>query len=506
MGRIVLARAPQPHIELRGVTKRFGGTVALDDVDITLRAGGVHALVGENGAGKSTAGKIVAGVLTPDAGRLLLNGAEVALRSPRAALDRGITMVAQELSLVPSRSVVDNVFLGIESHSGPFVRAAAERFADLVAEFGIELEPEAIVGRLPVADQQKVEILRALARRAELIVMDEPTARLTTEQAVALRRTVRLLAERGVTVVYVSHFLDEVLAVADDVTILRDGRVVRSGPATGETRASLIQGIVGREIHAAFPRRRPRAPSAPVVLAANGLSREGFFGDVNLEVRAGEIVTLAGLVGSGRSEVLHCIFGADRATAGTMTLDGESYAPRSPRQAIRRGVAMVPESRKTQGLLPQRSVRENVTLPHLGRFTTVAGFVRSTGEQNAAGRVTGAVGLTGATISSTMTELSGGNQQKSLFARWLVGRARLFLADEPTRGVDVGAKRGIYDLLVDLAAEGMAVLVVSSELEEVLGLAHRILVMRSGRLVGEVDGTTASRTEVMELAFGPAAA
>jgi len=505
VGGIVPAGSSQTHVELRGVTKRFGGTVALDSVDISVRAGTVHAFVGENGAGKSTAGKILAGVLTPDAGRLLLHGAETAFRSPRAALDRGITMVAQELSLVPSRSVIDNVFLGIESRRGPFVRAAADRFAELVAEYGIGAEPDANVGRLAVAEQQKVEILRALARRAELIVMDEPTARLTSEQAVALRRTVRSLAERGVTVVYVSHFLDEVLAVADDVTILRDGRVIRSGPAADENRRTLIEGIVGRAIEAAFPTRRPRDLPAPVVLRARGLSRAGSFEDVDLEVRAGEIVTLAGLVGSGRSEVLRCIFGADRATAGSMTLDGRPYEPRSPRRAIRDGVAMVPESRKAHGLLPRRSVRENVTLPHLGRFVTAGGFVRTGGERVEADRATTAVGLTGATIASVMAELSGGNQQKSLFARWLVGRPRLFLADEPTRGVDVGAKRGIYDVLVSLAAEGMAVLVVSSELEEVLGLAHRILVMRGGRLVGELDGAAATRTEVMELAFGAAA-
>ncbi|MCY3787017.1 MAG: sugar ABC transporter ATP-binding protein [bacterium] len=496
---------PEAHVELKGVTKRFGGTLALDGVDVAVRAGAVHAIVGENGAGKSTAGKIVAGVLAPDAGKLLLHGAAVAFRTPRAALAAGITMVAQELSLVPSRSVAENVFLGIESHRGPFALAAADRFAGLVEEHGIELAPNAIVGRLTVADQQKVEILRALARRAELIVMDEPTARLTTEQAVALRRTVRALTSRGVTVVYVSHFLDEVLAVADDVTILRDGRVIRSGPAAGETRRSLIEGIVGRDIEAAFPPRRRAPPSAPAVLQVRELSRAAVFGDVSFEVRAGEIVTLAGLVGSGRSEVLRCIFGADRATAGNMTLDGQSYAPRSPRQAVGSGVAMVPESRKAQGLLPRRSVRENVALPHLGRFITLGGFVRSRSERAAAGRVTRAVGLTGATIASVMAELSGGNQQKSLFARWLVQRPRLFLADEPTRGVDVGAKRGIYDVLAGLAGEGMAVLVVSSELEEVLGLAHRILVMRAGRLVGELDGAAATRTEVMELAFGSAA-
>ena len=333
---------------------------------------------------------------------------------------------------MPSRSAVDNVFLGIESHLGPFVRSAAERFAGLVEEHGIDVPPDGIVGRLSVAEQQKVEILRALARRAALIVMDEPTARLTSDEAMGLRGTVRTLADRGVTVVYVSHFLDEVLAVADEITILRDGAVVRSGPAATETRRSLIEGIVGRDLAAAFPPRRLPPASAPTVLAVRELSRSGAFSDVSFEVRAGEIVTLA----------------------------------------------------------------------HLAGFVTIGGVVRRARERAAAARVTGAVGLTGATTASLMAELSGGNQQKSLFARWLVERPRLFLSDEPTRGVDVGAKRGIYDLLVDLASEGMAVIVVSSELEEVLGIAHRILVMRGGRLVGELDAAAATRSDVMELAFG----
>ena len=416
MGRLVPDSEPRPHVELRGVTKRFGGTVALDGVDIAIRAGAVHAIVGENGAGKSTVGKIIAGVLTPDAGRLAVRGMEVSFKSPRAALGCGITMVAQELSLVPSRSVVENVFLGIESHRGPFVLGASDRFAHLLAESGIAIGPDDTVGRLTVAGQQKVEILRSLVRSAELIVMDEPTARLTSDEALALRRTVRTLAERGVTVVYVPHFLDEVLSVADDVTILRDGAVVRTGVAAGETRGSLIEGIVGRDLDAAFPVRRPPPASAPTVLEVRGLSRAGAFNDVSFEVRAGEIVTLAGLVGSGRTEVLRAVFGADRATGGSMLLDGETYAPRSPRQAIGSGVAMVPESRKTHGLFARRSVCENVTLAHLGGFVA-GGAVRTSRERAAATRVTNAVGLTGATIASRMEELSGGNQQKSLFAR-----------------------------------------------------------------------------------------
>lgn len=495
---------PEIHVECVGVTKRFGGTVALDAVDLEVVTGTVHAIVGENGAGKSTIGKVIAGVIGPDDGQVLVRGQPVRLNSPLAALGHGITMVAQELSLVPSRSVLDNVFLGQESHWGPFVdqSRSRDRFDDLVNEYGISLPPDVAVSRLSVAQQQKVEILRALARSAEVLVLDEPTARLTSEEALTLRQTVRLLADRGVTVIYVSHFLEEVLAIADQITIMRDGRIIRTGPVGSETHETLVEGIIGRSLDATFPAITSPRPDSQPVLELNGLSRSGAFEDITFSVRAGEIVTLAGLVGSGRTEVLRAVFGADRTTSGSMKLDGVMFAPRTPRDAIRHGVAMIPEARRSDGLIPRRSVCENVSLPHLGIFVGAAGLVRTSQERAAATRAADGVGITGATIDSTMDELSGGNQQKSLFARWLMSEPRLFLADEPTRGVDVGAKRGIYDILARLAARGMAVLVVSSELEEVLGLAHRILVMRSGRIVGELEGHSASESDVMELAFG----
>ena len=495
-----------PHLEVRGVSKRFGGAMALHAVDAAVQTGTVHALVGENGAGKSTLGKIMAGALLPDEGQVEVNGQPVELRSPRQALEMGITMVAQELSLVPHRSARDNVFLGTESVRGPLVDEKRDRarVARLVEEYEIEVDPDQMVGRMSVADQQKVEILRSLARNARLIVMDEPTARLSSAEARVLRQMVRRLADGGVTVVYVSHFLEEVLAIADRVTIMRDGRVVRTSPASSETRASLIEGIVGRSLETVFPARRPPPPEAPPVLEVKGLGREGIFQEVDFTIREGEIVTLAGLVGSGRSETARAIFGADRATAGQMVLDGAPYDPRSPRDAIRAGVAMVPESRSAQGLLGKMTVRANTTLAHLSLFALPGGFLRSRPEREAAAEAARTVRLTGATIESVITQLSGGNQQKTLFGRWLVSRPRLFIADEPTRGVDVGAKRGIYDLLVGLAAAGMAVLIVSSELEEVLGLSHRVLVMSNGRLAGEMAGDAATEASVMEMAFGGA--
>ncbi|MEM7274239.1 MAG: sugar ABC transporter ATP-binding protein [Actinomycetota bacterium] len=494
-------------IECRGLTKRFGGTVALDAVDVTIGAGTVHALVGENGAGKSTLGKVIAGVHQPDEGEVLIDGAPVQLRSPKAALDLGITMVAQELSLVPTRSVLDNVFLGIESSRRGILsgRAALHRFETLTERYGIELDPTARVGALPVAQQQRVEILRALARDARVVVMDEPTARLSHGEAAALGQSLRSLADRGVTVIYVSHFLEEVLELSDRVTVLRNGQVIRTGQTAEEDRASLVEGIAGRRLDAAYPERRPVADDAAVVLRVTDLGRAGEFEDVSIEVRAGEIVTLAGLVGSGRTEVGRAVFGATRPTAGAMTLNGAPYEPSSPRNAIDQGVAMIPESRRTEGLLLGRSVTDNVSLPHLDRFAA-AGVIRSDSERTEVAAATTDVQLTGASIDSPMFELSGGNQQKALFARWLVDPPKLLIADEPTRGVDVGSKRAIYDLLVELASQGMAILTISSEIDEVLGISHRIIVMKEGRVAGELDGQQATDTELMALAFGVDAA
>jgi rhamnose transport system ATP-binding protein len=492
-----------PHVELRGVTRRFGATLALADIDLEIRRGTVHALVGENGAGKSTLGKVVAGVHTPDTGELLVAGRRVVLRSPRQALDLGLTIIAQELSLVPERSVIENVFLGIEDHRGPWVRRSAlrRRFDELVATSGIVVPGGVSVGSLSVGQQQKVEILRALARRAELIVMDEPTARLAADETAALMTTVRRLAEAGTTVVFVSHFLDEVLALADTVTVMRDGRVIRTRAAAEQDHRSLIEGMTGRTMEAAFPGKAPPDDDAGDVLRVDGLTRRGAFENVSFAVGRGEIVALAGLVGAGRSEVCRAIYGADKADAGTVSLNGRTLRARRPGQAIAAGIAMIPESRKDQGLLLSRSVRENISLPFL-RSLSRAGMVQSGREQHEADERTRAVGVRAASSEIAVGALSGGNQQKVLFARSLMRTPSLLIADEPTRGVDVGAKRTIYDLLADLASRGMGILVVSSELEEVLGLAHRILVMRAGRLVAELDGTSATEHDVMTAAFG----
>jgi simple sugar transport system ATP-binding protein/ribose transport system ATP-binding protein len=375
------------------------------------------------------------------------------------------------------------------------------RFDALVASSGIAVPPDVPVASLGVGQQQKVEILRALARRASLIVMDEPTARLSADEIHALHTTVKGLAQAGTTVVFVSHFLDEVLTLADTVTVMRDGRVVRTGPARAQTHRSLIEGMTGRAMDAAFPPRKPPAPGAPAVLTVEGLGRRGAFEDVSFTVRAGEIVAIAGLVGAGRSEVVRVVYGADRADTGSITLNGTPLRARSPGQAIARGIAMIPESRRDQGLLIDRPVRENMTLPFLRSFSR-GGLMQTGRERRDADAQAREVGIKAASIDVAVGALSGGNQQKVLFARSLMRRPALLIADEPTRGVDVRAKRTIYDLIVDLATQGVGILIVSSEMEEVLGLAHRILVMRGGRLVAQFDGAEATERAVITAAFG----
>ncbi len=489
-------------VELSGISKRFGGTQALAGVDLTVERGTVHALVGENGAGKSTLGKVIAGVIQPDSGDYLLAGRAVHLSSPRQALDVGVTMMAQELSLVPARSVVENVYLGIEDHSGPFVRRKEldRRFAALVEETGIDVDARASVGDLPISDRQKVEILRAIARDAGVIVMDEPTARLTGDETAALKGLIRRLAQAGRTVIFVSHFLAEVLDLADSITVMRDGHVIRTSPAASETEESLIEGMTGRSFSASFPPRQPPAPGAAELLTVRGLTRDAVFRDVDLVVREGEIVVITGLVGSGRSEVLHAVFGDVPPDSGSMTLAGKEFAPRKPSQALRSGLALVPESRKEQGLFLNMSVESNITMPHLKKLVSF-GLVSKAAAHSDATAAVGAVGVKTEKITTPITSLSGGNQQKVLFARALVEDPVLLLADEPTRGVDVAAKRAIYDLLVSLAQRGMGILMVSSETEEVLGLAHRVIVMHGGRVVAEIDGGSATEEQIMNAAF-----
>ncbi|HVB45813.1 MAG TPA: sugar ABC transporter ATP-binding protein [Streptosporangiaceae bacterium] len=499
------------HVELKEISKSYGGARALEAVSLQIGRGSIHALVGENGAGKSTLGKIICGDITPDHGQLLVNGKPVHFHSPRAAIASGVVRIAQELSIVPTLTVAQNVFLGSEPRRAGFEsrRELRRRYAELAAKAGFHLDGDANAGSLRTADQQKAEILRALGRDAELIVMDEPTAALSRPDVGTLHEIIRRLARSGTTIVLVSHFLREVLELADEVTILRDGHLIRSTPAHGQTEESVLNAMLGRTLGATFPVRQHVAADAPVLLSVAGLTAPGA-SDVSLEVRAGEIVGLAGLVGAGRTELARAVCQAVRSSAGTVTIAGGAIQPRlarlrraGPHAALRAGVAMIPESRKEQGLLLRRSVTENVSLASLGMVSR-RGLISRGAERQAVRQMLAKLEVRAHSQAAPAGTLSGGNQQKLLFARVLLASPRVLIADEPTRGVDVGAKRAIYELLTSLAADGMGVLLISSDVEEVLGLAHRVLVMRAGRIVAGLRGDEISEAAILGAAFGSA--
>lgn len=489
-----------PRVELRGISKRFGGAYALEDVSLEIEPGSVHALVGENGAGKSTLGKIIAGSIQPDAGTILLDGAHVSLHSPREALGRGIAAIAQELMIVSRLSVAQNVFLGQEPHRGGWLsrRELRRRYQRLAQNAGFTLAADRPVGGMRVAEQQQVEIMRALARDARMIVMDEPSASLSGPDVERLHEIIRALAGAGKTVLLVSHFLGEVLELADEVTVLRDGRLVRTASAAQETEETLIQGMLGHALGSAYPRKRPPAPDAPVVLSVRDVRAPGV-GGVSLQVRAGEILGLAGLVGAGRTELARAVFGADGRSSGKVEVDGRPLPSGHLRAALRHGVAMIPESRRDQGLILGRSAVENAALSSLADRSR-GGFVRRRSERRAVADVLDTVALAG-NRDAPVLMLSGGNQQKTLFARALMRPPRVLIADEPTRGVDVGAKRAIYELMADLAASGTAILLISSELAEIIGVAHRVLVMRLGTVVKELSEAELSESAILAAAF-----
>jgi rhamnose transport system ATP-binding protein len=496
------AAAP-PYVQLSDIGKHFGGVSALRGVSLELRRGEVHALVGENGAGKSTLGKILAGVHTPDAGEMRVDGRPVVFHGTNEALGHGFTTIAQELPLVPALSVIDNVFLGVPPTRFSVIDRAEQRrrFAALCDRTGFELPAGAKVLDLRVADRQKVAIMAALAKRAELIVMDEPTAALPAEDTAHLLQVIRTLAGEGTTIVYVSHYLEEVLAVADTVTVMKDGVRVRTAPAESETPASLVAGMLGRAQDQQYPPKEGSdvGPS-PDGLEVRALGRRGAFEDVSFTVCPGEIVGLAGLVGSGRTEIARAIFGADRYDSGEVLVGGRAIHPRHPADAIDLGVALVPDDRKQLGLIMAQSLGSNLTLPSLQRLST-AGIMKRSDVRRSIARAVTQLGIKGAGRQAVAT-LSGGNQQKALFGRWMERTLRVLIVDEPTRGVDIGAKRALYDLLAEYARSGVAVLVISNENDELVGLCHRILVMRRGSLVADLSGRHLNEQEILRAAFG----
>jgi rhamnose transport system ATP-binding protein len=495
-----------PILEADGIVKSFARHRALDDVSFSLRAGSVHGLVGENGAGKSTLGKILSGVTRPDEGTLRVGGTPMAFSSPAEALQAGITIMQQELSLAPDLSVRENVLLGQQPSRFGVVsrRGLRQEFADLLERTGFEIDGGARVGALPIAQQQEVEILRALARGARVIIMDEPTSSLSAQDAEKLHAVVRSLRDSGIGIIYVSHFLDEVMALSDEVTIMRNGRHVRTVNSADATVDTLVTNMLGGAHEANFPDRPAVAVDARPVLEVRDLRRRGQDTGVDLTVRAGEVVGLFGLVGAGRSELAHAIFGALPGVTGEVLVDGEPVDLSGPAAAMDAGIAMLPESRKDQGLFLGMSQRRNATMASLAQFCT-AGLLRRDAERHAARSELETMGVDPVDLAGTVGVLSGGNQQKVLFAKTLLRRPKVLILDEPTRGVDIGARRAIYDIVVGLLEGGMAVILISSEYDEVAQMSHRLEVMREGRIVASFDASETSHDAALAAAFGVSA-
>ncbi|GAA1642145.1 sugar ABC transporter ATP-binding protein [Catellatospora bangladeshensis] len=488
-------------LRLSGVVKTFPGVRALDGVELEVRAGEVHCLLGQNGAGKSTLIKVLAGVHRPDAGRVEWLGEEVSFSGPQAAMKAGIATIYQELDLVDYLTVAENIYLGHEPRSFGFVHKgqAARQTGELLGRLGHgEIPPQRLVKSLPAAGKQIVSMARALSHSAKLIIMDEPSAVLAHDEVGNLFRIIRELTAQGIAVVYISHRLEEIREIGDRVTVLKDGRTSAVNlPARSTPTRDLVSRMTGRSIEYVFPERPNTAPGERL-LEVRGLGRSGEFTHVDLDVHAGEIVGIAGLVGSGRSEVLETIFGARQAEAGTVVMNGKALPPGNVAAAVRAGIGMAPEERKSQALLLGEPIYRNMTLTTFPGYAT-AGFTDAGKEQAEAMRVADQLELRPRDVRRAVRTLSGGNQQKVVVGRWLLGDTRLLILDEPTRGVDVGARAELYQVIRDLAASGVGVLLVSSEVPEVLGLSDRVLVMREGRVVRSAPATELNEEDVLDL-------
>jgi rhamnose transport system ATP-binding protein len=500
-GELVTALTP-PLLELRDVHKSFAAVHALRGVSLELHAGEVHGLAGENGAGKSTVVRVIGGEHRPDAGEVLVDGEPVGFSGPRDAQHAGIAVIHQEPTQFPDLTVAENVFMGrqpLRSFRRIDRATMNTRAAELFESLGVPIDPNRVTRGLSIADQQIIEIGKALSAQARIIVMDEPTAALSTVEAERLFRVVGRLAESGAALLFISHRLEEMYEICQRVTVLRDGSLVTSAQMSSISRDELVRSMVGRSVDQMYPARD--ADAGDEALVVSGLTRSGVFADVSFSVRRGEIVGLAGLVGSGRSEVARAIFGVDTLDAGTVEVNGRVLRGGDPRVAIEAGVAMVPEDRREQGLILDLSIERNATLPRLGAVARF-GLVRRSRERALAARWADRLGVKRRRLADPVATLSGGNQQKVVLGKWLATEPAVLIVDEPTRGIDIGAKVEVHALLSELAASGIAVLMISSELPEVLGMADRVLVMHEGRLTAELSKEEATEEKVLQAATG----
>jgi ABC-type sugar transport system ATPase subunit len=503
-----LPAAPRSLLRMTGIGKSFPGVRALAAVDLDVAEAEIHAFIGENGAGKSTLLKILSGALVPDSGSIHFDGADVVFASPRDAQASGIVTIYQEFSLAPDMTVAENVFIGREPGSRLFVSRSRleEQTLALARRIGLERSPRALVRDLSVAEQQLVEIARALSMKSRLIVMDEPTSALSRAEVEKLFAIIRGLKRDGISTIFVTHRLEEVFEICDRYTVLRDGRQVGCGTVAQATMAGIIRHMVGRELGLLTPREGSYA-TGEVALAAHGISRRRKSSDANaielhdvsLAVHKGEILGIAGLVGAGRTETARAILGADRVDAGRIEVDGKPVRIASPRDAIRHGIGLVPEDRKQQALFLELAIRTNLSIAAHDRISTLRFFISGSKEDALVEEYRKLLNIRMASADQIVGNLSGGNQQKVVLARWLALRPKVLIVDEPTRGIDVGAKVEVHNLLFQMAASGIAIIVISSELPEILALSDRILMMRAGRVSGEISREQADQETLMTM-------
>jgi inositol transport system ATP-binding protein len=488
-------------LELSHISKNFSGVKALNSVSLQLKRGTVHALMGENGAGKSTLMKIVAGIYTPDEGEIRLSGKPIEVTSPAKALEYGIAMIHQELSPVPEMTVAENIFLGREPTRYGFVdfKEMFKRTERLFGSIGIAINPRSRMKDLKVSDIQLVEIAKALSFDSEVIIMDEPTSAITDREVDQLFAVIADLKSKGKGIIYISHKMNEIFQISDEITVLRDGQYINTKAAVETNTKEIISMMVGRELADVFP--KTIANPKEVILEVNNLSKKGQFYNISFQVRRGEIVGVAGLMGSGRTEVMEAVFGITKPDAGEIWIEGNKVNLSSPMQAISLGLAFVTEDRKKQGLNLLASVKDNITISSLDDIMT-SGLLNLARERQLADHYIEKLRIKTRSRDQKVQNLSGGNQQKVVLAKWLMTKPKILILDEPTRGIDVGAKFEIYKLINQLASDGYAVIVISSELPEIIGLSHRILVFHERTLAGELDSKEANQESIMELATG----
>lgn len=486
-------------LEMRDIRKSFNSVEVLHGVNLSVRRGTVHALMGENGAGKSTLMKVLAGVHRCDSGEVYIQGKKVEIQSPKHSQELGVAMIHQELSSIPEMTVAENIFLGREPRKGVFIdrKKMTDMTKELLDHLKVSIDPNTKIGRLKVADQQLVEIAKAVSFNAEIIVMDEPTSAITDNEVEYLFKIIADLKKQGKGIIYISHKMDEIFRISDDITVLRDGNYVNTWPAKEIDNSILIKNMVGRELNEYYP--KVKVPITDVLFEAKHLTQKGKFEDINFQVKRGEIFGIAGLIGAGRTEMMQAVFGLTKLDGGEVYLDGKKLEIRRPKDAIEEGIAFVTEDRKGEGLVLGMSVAHNITLPSMKAYSR-QGFISSGAEKHIVQQEISSLRIKVHGPGQLVGKLSGGNQQKVVLAKWMIKSPKLLILDEPTRGIDVGAKSEIYKLMCEYVAKGNSIIMISSEMPEVMGMADRIMVMSNGAKSGELNRNEFIQEAIMKLA------